>query len=46
VCAQGGNENAARACVAAYPAVVKQGLLWVKPQPLPNPVTAGADAAL
>jgi hypothetical protein len=35
---QEGNLHSPRACATAFPCVVKQGLLFVKPQPLPKTV--------
>ncbi len=45
---QGGQTASRRACVRAFPCVERQGLLWVKPQALPNAHLAppGSDAAL
>lgn len=47
VCAvQEGNLHNPRACATAFPCVVKQGLLFVKPQPLPKtPVTAATNSS-
>lgn len=40
---QEGNLYSPRACATAFPCVVKQGLLFVKPQPLPKtPLSAAA----
>jgi hypothetical protein len=44
--AQGASCDSARACAVAYPCAVRQGLLFVKPQSLPNPrLDPAADAA-
>lgn len=37
---QGAPCGSARACAVSYPVTVQQGLLFVKPTPLPNPVKA------
>jgi hypothetical protein len=40
---QEGNLHNPRACATAFPCVVKQGLLFVKPQPLPKTPVAAAS---
>eukprot|EP00877_Chromochloris_zofingiensis_P009457 jgi/Chrzof1/4765/Cz14g25130.t1_PAO4[v5.2] len=42
---QGGNNDSPRACATAYPCAVRQGLLFVKPKPLPNPIISSKSAA-
>lgn len=42
---KGGDCSNARACAVAYPCAVRQGLLWVRPTPLPSPLVGDSGAA-
>jgi hypothetical protein len=43
---QGGNLNTPRACASAFPCLVQQGLLFVKPEPLAKrPVSPARDSS-